>query len=79
MAAGIRQERLDDRLQAFEIPTMEFPFGDKFTRPGVRRYERQPRLGAADIARDQHQIASAQVRGSGVANVFRSAVIYRQS
>ncbi len=60
MAAGLGQERLDDRLQAFVVGAGEFLFGDEFAGPALRRNERKPGCGATDIARDQQQAGSFQ-------------------
>jgi hypothetical protein len=55
VAFRVGEERLHDRFQTLVIGAVEFLLGDEFAWPGFRRDQRQACLGAADIARDQHQ------------------------
>src|SRR4051812_147854 len=51
---GLLQELANDRLQTMEITAGVDPFRQKATRTGLRRDQGKPRVGAADIACDQH-------------------------
>ncbi len=60
MAAGLGQERLDDRLQPCVVGAVELRLGDEVARPGLGRNERESPCGTTDIARDQHRAGSFQ-------------------
>ena len=56
VAAGLGQERLDDRPQPLVVSAVKFLLGHELAWAGLRRDERQPRRAAADITRDQHHL-----------------------
>ncbi len=67
LAAGDGQEGRHDRLQARKVEAAELLLGDRIARPPLGREQREPRLGAADVASQQgHGLSLVQIcRGGG--------------
>jgi hypothetical protein len=56
VAAGLGQERLDDRPQPLVVSAVKFLLGHELAWAGLRRDERQPGRSAADVACDQRHL-----------------------